>query len=98
MGESASTHDPYDPSKKLTHLTHWPMTHRPIVHSGDAPGGSFRVFVAASNPRCSLLTGFEHAPFYVAISSRYVEKMTSSVKPEVQNVSQRLKMTCEPQP
>ena len=33
MGKSASTHDPYDPSKKLTHLTHWPMTHRPIVYS-----------------------------------------------------------------
>jgi len=28
MGETASTHDPYDPSKKLTHLTH-----RPIVYS-----------------------------------------------------------------
>ena len=27
MGESASTHHPYDPSKKLIHLTHWPMTH-----------------------------------------------------------------------
>ena len=34
MGESASTHDPYDgdPSKKLIHLTHWPI--RPIVYSG----------------------------------------------------------------
>jgi len=27
MGESASTDDPYDPSKKLTHLTHDPSTH-----------------------------------------------------------------------
>jgi len=25
MSESASTHDPYDVSKKLTHLTHWPI-------------------------------------------------------------------------
>jgi len=32
VGQRASTHDPYDPSKKLTHLTHWPMTHRPIVY------------------------------------------------------------------
>ena len=28
MGKSASTHDPYDPFKKLTHLNH-----RPIVYS-----------------------------------------------------------------
>ena len=34
MGESASTRDPYDQSKKLTHLTHWPMTHQLIVYSG----------------------------------------------------------------
>jgi len=74
------------------------MTHRPIVHSGDAPGGSFRVFVAASNPRCSLLTGFEHAPFYVAISSRYVEKNDVVRKTGSTKRIARLKMTCEPQP
>ena len=38
MGESASTHDPYDPSKKLTHLTHDPLTHTktdpyPIIYA-----------------------------------------------------------------
>ena len=32
MGESASTHDPYDPSKKLTHLTHDPLTHTKLTH------------------------------------------------------------------
>ena len=31
MGQHAPTHDPCDPSKKVTHLTHWPMTHRPIA-------------------------------------------------------------------
>jgi len=34
VGESASPHDSYDPSKKLTHVTHRPMTHQPIVCSG----------------------------------------------------------------
>jgi len=31
MGESASTHDPYDPSKKTDPFD--PLTHRPIVYS-----------------------------------------------------------------
>jgi len=31
MGESASTHGPYDPSKKLTHLTHWPIVYTVLV-------------------------------------------------------------------
>ena len=32
MSESASIHGPHDPSKKLTHLTHWPTTHDPSTH------------------------------------------------------------------
>jgi len=33
MGQHALTHDPRDSSKKVTHLTHWPMTHWPIAWS-----------------------------------------------------------------
>ena len=33
MGQRTMTHDPCDAFKKMTHLTHWPMTHRPIACS-----------------------------------------------------------------
>ena len=38
MVEHALTHDPRDPSRKVTHLTHWPMTHRPIACSAIVNG------------------------------------------------------------
>jgi len=37
MGLHTVDHDPCDPSKIVTHLTHWPMTHWPIACSESLP-------------------------------------------------------------